>query len=120
MNAVLRTVNLEVSDPQRSKRLYVEVLGLKENPSRSHPPGFVYLESAAGHLTLATRHGDQPQAPSSSVELGFEVDAPESLRAGLAAFGVPAESQSMGWGQALEFHDLDGHRIVAYALRERS
>ena len=121
MKIKLHTVNLEVADPQAAKRFYVEALGMSENLQRSHAPGFVYLESADGgsHLTLATSQGVAPGAkPSPTMELGFEVDDLAALQTRLAETGVTGfKPQRMGWGEVIEGHDPDGHRVIVYRLR---
>lgn len=115
MNIKLATINLEVADPQRSKRFYTGALGMTENLQRSHAPGFVYLESAGGNLTLATPQAAEAAEPSRTMELGFEVDDLSALRARFAEHGVSGfTSQSMGWGDVLEGHDSDGHRVIVY------
>ena len=119
MNIRLASINLEVADPQRSKRFYIDGLDLRENAGRSHPPSFVYLESDRVAITLATREdGTQPAAPSSSMEIGFELDDIEALRARFAERGITGfVRQSMGWGEVSEGHDADGYRVVIYQFR---
>ena len=120
MPAKLATINLEVADPERSKRFYVDAFGMTENVRRSHAPGFVYLESSGAHLTLAAPQAGTAAAPSATMELGFEIDDLDGLRERLAACGATGfAAQSMGWGEAIEGRDFDGYRIVAYRLRER-
>lgn len=117
MKLKLATVNLEVADPQRSKRLYVDALGMTENAQRSHPPDFVYLESEGADLTLGLPANGAAAQPSTSVELGFETDDVPALQARLRALGFTGFTpQRMGWGEVIEGRDPDGHRIVAYAL----
>ena len=113
------TVNLEVADPQRSKRFYIDAIGMRENERRSHAPGFVYLESEGLALTLATREdGQQPAPPSASTELGFEADDLGGVRDRFAERGFAGfVSQSMGWGDVLEGHDADGNRVIVYQFK---
>lgn len=115
MKISLASINLEVADPQRSKRFYVDALGMTENLERSHAPGFVYLESAAGNLTLATPQEAAAAEPSRTMELGFETDDLDALRARFAEHGIRGfVPQSMGWGDVLEGRDPDGHRVIVY------
>jgi hypothetical protein len=52
------------------------------------------------------------------MELGFEVDDLDAMKAHLGACGVlDLREESMGWGHALEVKDSDGHRVVIYAFR---
>lgn len=111
----LATVNLEVADPQRSKRFYIDALGMVENARRSHAPGFVYLESDGASVTLATPQEGDSARPSRTMELGFEVDDLPALKARFSEHGVVGfEAQAMGWGDVFEGHDVDGHRVIVY------
>ena len=115
MKIKLHTVNLEVADPEAAKQFYVDALGMTENLERSHRPDFFYLESVGGHLTLARRDLASSEGPTRTVELGFQVDD-------LAAFKSHFENsnlngfkpKSMGWGEVIEGHDPDGHRVILY------
>jgi catechol 2,3-dioxygenase-like lactoylglutathione lyase family enzyme len=120
MTIKLATVNLNVSDPVRSKGFYEEALGMVEDARRSHPPDFYYLKSDGCDLTLAGRRTAGVPEPSRSIELGFEVDDIAAARARLASCGVlDYRDKSMGWGSALELQDADGYRIVVYAMNPR-
>ena len=116
----LHTVNLEVADPTASKRFYTEALGMIENPQRSHLPDFVYLESASCHLTLAKREHANGEPCSPTMELGFLVDDLATLKANLMEKNVNGfRPQTMGWGDVIEGHDPDGHRVIVYSLLQR-
>lgn len=119
MKIKLHTVNIEVVDPEASKRFYVDALGMTEDLKRSHPPGFFYLESGACHLTLAKRDDAGGEKPSRSVELGFLVDDLASLKTRFSERNVTGfKLQSMGWGEVIEGHDPDGHRVIVYSLAQ--
>ncbi len=123
MTTKLATINLQVADPQSSKRFYMDVLGMTEDARRSHPPGFVYLRSEGCDLTLACPQEAAGARPSHTIELGFEVDDIAAMKAHLAACGVrDAREESMGWGEAIELRDRDGHRLLVYSFgpRDRS
>ena len=117
MKAKLSTVNLEVADPQASKRFYMDVLGLVEDTRRSHAPGFVYLRGDGCDITLAAPEHGCASAPTRSIELGFEASDLEGVGRNLAEAGRPVVKQSMGWGSAVETQDLDGHRVIIYRLK---
>ncbi len=120
MTIKLHTVNLEVTDPEASKKFYVEALSMTENQERSHSPDFVYLESAGCHLTLAKRDFQSDQEPSRTMELGFLVDDLDALKTHLTARNVSAfKPQKMGWGEVIEGQDPDGHRVIVYRLDQR-
>lgn len=106
------------ADPQASKPSYLDVLGMSKNLQRSHAPGFVYLQSDKGDLTLATAQGDGWAEPSRTMELGFEVNDLPALQARLEEQKVAGfHVQSMGWGDVLEGHDLDGYRVIIYCFK---
>jgi catechol 2,3-dioxygenase-like lactoylglutathione lyase family enzyme len=120
MKIKLASINLEVADPEWSKRFYVDVLGMVEDDRRSHPPDFVYLRSDGCDVTLAKPQETSRAEPSGTMELGFEVDDVEAMKARLSAHGLgDYREESMGWGRALELRDGDGHRIVVYAFHGR-
>ena len=117
MKIKLATINLEVADPQASKRFYIDVLGMTENAHRSHEPSFVYLDSEGCDLTLALPPAGGGAEPSRTMEVGFEVDDMAALKARLEERGVTGfKPQSMGWGDVLEGHDPDGHRVILYCF----
>jgi catechol 2,3-dioxygenase-like lactoylglutathione lyase family enzyme len=117
----LASINLQVIDPQRSKRFYVDVLGMVEDSRRSHPPTFVYLRSDGCDVTLAAPQESYGAQPSRTIELGFEVDDIAAMKSHLAASGIrDHREESMGWGQALELRDDDGHRVVIYSFEKAS
>jgi catechol 2,3-dioxygenase-like lactoylglutathione lyase family enzyme len=119
MSIRFATLNLHVADPQLSKRFYIDGMGMRENEQRSSAPGFVYLESDGAAVTLAAHEdGSSPAPPSPSMELGFEVDDLDALRTRLAASNITGfVEQRMGWGNVIEGHDADGHRVIVYQLR---
>ena len=118
MNVKLATVNLQSNDPQRAKRFHVDALGLAEDAARSSPPSFIYLRSGGCDVTISQVQQAGAADPSDSMELGFEVDDLESLKARLTSLGIyNYRQESMGWGDALELADPDGYRCVIYRLR---
>ena len=120
MKIKLATVNLEVAVPEKSKRFYIDVLGMKENLERSHAPGFVYLESPGCSLTLGAIQGPPQAQPAQTMELGFETDDLDSIRSHLDAQGPHSfQPKKMGWGDVLEGHDPDGHRVIVYSFKRR-
>jgi len=120
MKTKLASINLEVADPEQSKRFYLDVLGMVEDTRRSHPPGFVYLRSDGYDMTLASPQQVSGAEPSRTMELGFEVDDLAAMKAHLAVGGTrDYREESMGWGEALELRDHDGHRVLIYAFKER-
>jgi catechol 2,3-dioxygenase-like lactoylglutathione lyase family enzyme len=118
MKTKLASINLEVADPEQSKRFYLDVLGMVEDTRRSHRPDFVYLRSDGCDVTLARPHEGLGAEPSRTMELGFEVDDIAAMKTHLSTHGVPDYREaSMGWGDAIELRDSDGHRVLIYAFR---
>lgn len=118
MTLRLATINLDVADPQRSKRFYVDALGMSENLERSEAPNFVYLESPGAAITLATPEAATAAEPSRTMELGFEAGDLAAVETALKEAGATGfQSQSMGWGDVLEGRDFDGHRVIVYCFR---
>lgn len=115
MTITLATVNLESASPARTKAFYVEALGMTERVERSHGGTFFYLSSGACDLTIATPE----QARGAGLELGFATDDLDAARARVERFQQQVVMQSMGWGDAFEARDPDGHRVIVYRLRER-
>src|SRR6476646_5942898 len=100
MRTKLASINLQVVDPQRAKRFYVDVLGMVEDTRRSHPPGFVYLRSDGCDLTIAMPPEATGARPSHTIELGFEAEDLDAMRAHLSASGIlDYREESMGWGR---------------------
>ena len=121
MRTKLASINLQVIDPQRSKGFYVDVLGMIEDPRRSHPPTFVYLRSDGCDVTLATPQESGGAQPSPTMELGFEVEDIAAMKSHLSARGIrDHREEAMGWGRALELRDFDGHRVVIYSFERAS
>src|SRR5579883_1343325 len=121
MKPKLATVNLEVTDVEASKRFYRDVLGMTEDARRSHPPGFAYLRSPGCDVTLASPPNAGGVTPSRAIELGFEVEDIAAVRAHLSALAIrDYREESMGWGEALELRDPDGHRVLVYSFERRA
>jgi catechol 2,3-dioxygenase-like lactoylglutathione lyase family enzyme len=117
VRAKLASINLQVANPERSKRFYVDVLGMVEDAERSHPPSFVYLRSDGADVTLAIPPEWSGAEPSRTIEVGFEVGDIAAMRAHLSARKVRnLREESMGWGQAIELRDPDGHRVLVYSF----
>lgn len=119
MKIKLHTVNLEVTNPKTAKQFYVDILGMTENLERSHPPDFIYLESAGCHLTLAKRELPSGEKCSRTMELGFLAEDLKALQARLRERNLNGfRPQAMAWGDVIEGHDPDGHRVILYSLNQ--
>ena len=95
-------------------------MGLTEDARRSEPPHFFYLESEGAALTIGKPRQDDAPKPTASFEIGFEVADIQVARQKLESAGVrDLKEETMHWGDAIETHDPDGHRIVLYVLKKR-
>ncbi len=120
MGAHVSNINLYVRDVEASVRFYVDVLDLRHDAERSHPPGFALLRS--GDLTITLQGPDAPGSvfgQSGSFELGFETDDIPKLRDRLAAAGSEVTPiQTMGWGSGFDAKDPDGFRLAIFRKRD--
>jgi len=120
MGARLSNINLYVRDVEASLRFYVDLLGLKHDSERSHPPGFALLES--GDFTMTLQGPDAPGSvlgDSGSVELGFDADDLSEIRERLTAAGSDVSPiQTMGWGSSFDAKDPNGFRLTLFHKRD--
>ncbi len=120
MSIRLSNLNLFVADVAATARFYASVFELEWDQERSQPPGFAILK--AGDLTLTLQSAETPGAvvgQSNSVEIGFETDDLDDLRARLAIEGVPVSpTQSMGWGSGFDARDPNGIRLTVFQKRD--
>ena len=120
MSIRIATINIEVRDVALAKKFYMRAFGMTENERRSHPPSFAFLESGSVALTLTTPVESTRPEPSKTIEIGFETDDLAAAETNLVAAGAQGVQQkSMGWGDAIELHDLDGYRIVVYSFKRQ-
>jgi predicted enzyme related to lactoylglutathione lyase len=120
MATTLGNINLFVSDIERTRRFYLDVVGLAEDEERSHAPSFYLLDAGGCTITLQDRSAPGAAFDSgNSIELGFAVDDLEGTRSHLQAWGARvSEIQQMGWGRGFDAVDPDGHRLTFYRMRD--
>ena len=98
-----------------------EQLTLADLPDPMPGPGEVLLDVAYAGCNWAdtqVRMGIYPHAMTYPMVLGFEVDDIAAMKAHLSSCGIPDyREESMGWGEALELRDNDGHRVLIYAFK---
>ena len=71
-------------------------------------------------MTLASPREALGAEPSRTMELGFEVEDIGAMKAHLAARGIrDYREESMGWGDAIELRDGDGHRVLVFEIDVR-
>ncbi|GHF45906.1 catechol 2,3-dioxygenase-like lactoylglutathione lyase family enzyme [Deinococcus metalli] len=113
----LRNVTLAVRDPAASRTFYHSVFGLPDSPRAS--PGFVMLDAGGVTLIFQPPGAGGAAAEPGGVELGFAVPDVTATRDALLAAGAQVgELQRMGWGEALDARDPDGHALTVYRQRE--
>ncbi len=113
----LATINLQAAQPERTAHFYRALFGFTPDEHRSQPPGFCYLRGPQCDLTVAATVTGEVPTRTTSLELGFETDDLEAMRRRIGDLGVPeVREEAMGWGDALELRDPDGHRVIIYRL----
>lgn len=101
---------LHVSDVQRSKKFYTEILGMtayRENE------GQVFMHAGQQGVALFKKQGDAPVAAGNDLNhlaLNVAAGTYETLKAELEKDGV-AVSGRPGQERCIYFRDPDGHRL---------
>ncbi|WP_168734834.1 VOC family protein [Deinococcus sp. KSM4-11] len=117
MSGQLKNLTLAVRDPAASRAFYRSVFGLLDAERAS--PEFVMLDAGGLTLILQPLDASGAQERPGGVELGFAVPDVAAARDALLAAGAPVgELQRMGWGEAVDARDLDGHALTVYRQRE--
>jgi catechol 2,3-dioxygenase-like lactoylglutathione lyase family enzyme len=108
-------VRVPVTDIERAKHFYGEVLGLEENPNSS---GDDWVEYEAGNVTLAVmtpKTHDYEFAPLPLGTLAFRVPDVAAAKAKLDAAGVEVnELWDSGVCRGAGVSDPDGNRILLH------
>jgi catechol 2,3-dioxygenase-like lactoylglutathione lyase family enzyme len=115
-------VLLAVKDPQRSAKLYDQLLGTEPVESS---PGFVLYRLPTGlKVGLWAAHDMQPAPkPAGGVELSFSLPDEASVQRTFAAWKalgleVVQEPTRMDFGFTFVAADPDGHRLRPFVLAE--
>ncbi len=107
-------VGLKVSDIEKSRRFYREILGLKDE---LREPGVVYVPSGRDLLVLYDENSG-----ASDFHFGFSVDTPEEVEAWqdwLRSKNVTVlEDTTEHRFRSIKFKDPDGHWIEISESRE--
>jgi catechol 2,3-dioxygenase-like lactoylglutathione lyase family enzyme len=116
MSMRIALVSIPVSDQDRAKKFYTEVLGFTELTDNTDVPGmrWVMLAPPGGGaaITLVTWF---PTMPAGSTKgLVYEVDDVDTWLADVTAKGldVPDGVQEEFWGRFVTLDDPDGNGIV--------
>jgi catechol 2,3-dioxygenase-like lactoylglutathione lyase family enzyme len=109
-------VALQVSDLERSRRFWIETVGLKAAPRA--PPGAVVFETTPIPFAITTPKVDLKASARLGwgVSLWLRTEDPDTLWAKLKGQGVPilAEVSDGNFGRQFTFADPDGYAIVAH------
>jgi catechol 2,3-dioxygenase-like lactoylglutathione lyase family enzyme len=103
-------VVLHVSDVQRSKKFYTEILGMT---AYREDDGQVFLHAGQQGLALFKRPGDIPLTAGNDLNhlaLNVASGTYETLRAELEKYGVVVSGRP-GQDRCIYFRDPDGHRL---------
>jgi predicted enzyme related to lactoylglutathione lyase len=108
-------VRVPVTDIERAKHFYGEVLGLEKNPNS---PGDDWVEYEAGNVTLAVmtpQTHDYEFAPLPPGTLAFRVTDVAAAKAKLEAVGIEVNEQwDSGVCRGAGVSDPDGNRILLH------
>ena len=103
-------VVLHVNDVQRSKKFYIEILGMT---AYREDDGQVFLHAGQQGLALFKKQGDAPLTTGSDLNhlaLNVATGTYETLKAELEKQGVEVTGR-LGQDRCIYFHDPDGHRL---------
>jgi len=101
---------LHVSDVERAKKFYTEVLGMtvyRENDRQ------VFLHAGPQGVALFEKHGETPVAAGNDLNhlaLNVAAGTYETLKADLESYGVTVSGRP-GEDRCIYFRDPDGHRL---------
>lgn len=113
----LGQVMLMVQDAQRSKRFYVDVVGLEVNYDHGH---FVSLKTKNGAWIGLHTAENSGMISAPGIELDFKVDDVDQEYERIKALGVKLKGapvdQPWKW-RTLEFADPDGYTVSMYTLK---
>ena len=111
---------IEVSDLDRSARLYREGFGVELKPVDDHAGddrwtsgrhcATSWTEGAFLHFAL---YEARPEGPTTRAQIGIAVDDLDAAQAGAIAAGAELihEARPQPWGRSARFRDFDGNVI---------
>jgi catechol 2,3-dioxygenase-like lactoylglutathione lyase family enzyme len=111
-------VVLHVRDPQRSKRFYVDLLGLEVDRER---PAQIFLRCGTQQVGLfAMGEGEELHGGNEVNHLALRMadGTKASVKAALEAAGVKVHGRP-GDEDCVYFEDPDGHRLQLYTLEDQ-
>jgi catechol 2,3-dioxygenase-like lactoylglutathione lyase family enzyme len=109
-------VSIPVSDQDRAKKFYTEVLGFQQLADASLQPDmrWVHLSAPDGGATITLVTWFPTMPPGSTRGLVLEIDDVDTWRADLSAQGYdfPDGVRDEPWGRYITVEDPDGNGIV--------
>nr|WP_255479296.1 VOC family protein [Quadrisphaera sp. RL12-1S] len=118
----LELVMVGVSDVDRAKRFYAEVLGwgCDHDQRVSDDLRFVQVTPPGSACSIAFGQGITPLRPGDQKGLQAVVDDADAARADLLARGVECtEVDEMAWGRFVFFNDPDGNAWILQQVPAR-
>jgi catechol 2,3-dioxygenase-like lactoylglutathione lyase family enzyme len=119
----VQVLSLPVSDQDRARDFYVDVLGLELLRDAEMQPGLRWVQVAprGGDTTITLVTWFDTMPAGSSQGLVLETDDLEADIERLRASGVelPGGIQQQPWGRFVTFSDPDGNGLVLQATRAR-
>lgn len=109
-------VSVPVSDPDRAKAFYTDVLGLsvKEDQPMGDSMRWLRLATPEGEATITLVTGFPSMPPGSTKGLLLRVDDLDAMVARLAENDVPTANgiETAPWGRYVQIDDPDGNGLV--------
>ncbi len=109
-------VSVPVSDPDRAKAFYTDVLGLsvREDEPMGDSMRWVRLATPEGEATIAFVTWFPSMPPGSAKGLMLRVDDLDAMVARLEQAGVPTANgiETAPWGRFVQIDDPDGNGLV--------
>lgn len=119
MDYRIELIFVPVSDTDRAKAFYSELLGWNVDHDHTVQPGlrFVQITPPGSACSISFGEGITEDEPGSMRNVQVVIDDADAARAELLANGVEAsEVQDLAWGRFVTFADPDGNRWTLQQL----
>jgi len=119
----VQVLSLPVSDQDRARDFYVDVLGLELLRDAEMQPGLRWVQvaprGAATTITLVTWFDSMPAGSNRGLVLETDDLEGDVERLGALGVAIPDGIQQQPWGRFATFSDPDGNGLVLQATRAR-
>ena len=119
----VQVLSLPVSDQDRARDFYVDVLGLELLRDAEMQPGLRWVQVAprggATTITLVTWFDTMPAGSNRGLVLETDDLEGDVERLGALGVAIPDGIQEQPWGRFVTFSDPDGNGLVLQATRAR-